>query len=312
MSAWQMNLIFSLLVFGAFVNSHAQALPDFDQLWNYSKPAETEMKFRELLPVAHASGDQDFLLQLMTQISRTQGLQRKFDDAHQTLDEVEAALSVKTPVAEIRFFLERGRVFNSSKKADRALALFIKAYELSVNRDHDRFAVDAAHMLAIAEPTTEKQIEWNLKALAIAESSPDDRARNWLGSLYNNLGWTYHDAGQFEEALSYFEKGLAFRESKGEASSIRIAKWAVARVYRSLKRYNEALEIQLRLKKEFESISEKDGFVFEELGEIYLALGRPTLAQEHFALAYDVLSQDEWFKANEAKRLARIKELGKV
>ena len=33
----------------------AEELPEFDKLWNYSKPDETEKKFRELLPQAEAS-----------------------------------------------------------------------------------------------------------------------------------------------------------------------------------------------------------------------------------------------------------------
>jgi len=57
------------------------------------------------LPEAKESGDRDYLLQLLTQIARTQGLQRKFDDAHKTLDDVQKDMNAKTATAEIRFFL---------------------------------------------------------------------------------------------------------------------------------------------------------------------------------------------------------------
>ena len=42
------------------------------------------------------------------------------------------------------------------------------------------YAVDAAHMLGIAAPQDE-QLEWNLKALELAEAAQDERARGWRG-----------------------------------------------------------------------------------------------------------------------------------
>src|SRR4051794_32155876 len=47
-------------------------LPDFDTLWDYAQPGETEERFRELLPAARASGDRNYHLQLLTQIARAQ------------------------------------------------------------------------------------------------------------------------------------------------------------------------------------------------------------------------------------------------
>ncbi|MFZ1459275.1 MAG: hypothetical protein WAU38_00630, partial [Ignavibacteria bacterium] len=87
---------------------------EFDKLWNYSKPDETEKKFREILPEIKASGDKSAYLQLLTQIARTLGLQRKFEDAHILLDETETQLTDDDPVSKIRYQLERGRTFNSS------------------------------------------------------------------------------------------------------------------------------------------------------------------------------------------------------
>jgi hypothetical protein len=48
------------------------------------------------------------------------------------------------------------------------------------------------------------------------------------------------------------------------------------------------------------------------MGECLLALGRADEARPHFARAYELLSQDEWFPADEKQRLARMKELGRV
>jgi tetratricopeptide (TPR) repeat protein len=65
-------------------------------------------------------------------------------------------------------------------------------------------------MLAIAARSFEEKIAWNSTALQYAEASTDERARGWCGSLYNNLGWTYHDQGDYERALECFQKALQF------------------------------------------------------------------------------------------------------
>jgi hypothetical protein len=56
-----------------------QNLPDFDSLWDYSNPDQTEIKFREIL--LQIPENDPVHLELLTQIARTQGLQRKFDEA---------------------------------------------------------------------------------------------------------------------------------------------------------------------------------------------------------------------------------------
>jgi tetratricopeptide (TPR) repeat protein len=282
-------------------------LPDFDQFWDYDRPGETEAKFRALL--AEAARDASYHAQLLTQIARAQGLQRRFDEAHKTLDEAKALLAGELKRARIRYLLERGRVYNSSKHPDLARPLFLEAWELaSSTSGEDFYAIDAAHMLGIVE-SSRQQMEWNLRALALAEKSPDARARNWLGSLYNNIGWTYHDAGEYEQALEIFQKALKWREEQGRAPEIRIAKWCVARALRSLGRIEAALEMQQAQLREFESLGEKSGYVFEELGECLLRLDRPAEARPYFAFAYEELSKDPWLAENEPARLQRLKEL---
>jgi len=98
--------------------------------------------------------------------------------------------------------------------------------------DYD--AVDAAHMVAIAALQEEK-LEWNRKALELAERSADPRAHGWRGSLYNNIGWALHDQGEYAAALESFENAVAIRQREG-GERLRIAKWCVARTLRSLGR----------------------------------------------------------------------------
>ncbi len=106
------------------------ALPDFDRLWDYDRPEVSEQAFREILPRAVDVSAEPYRLELLTQIARAQGLQRRFDDAHRTLDEVESSLVDVPGRVHLRYLLERGRVLNSAGKPDEARPLFQEAWEL--------------------------------------------------------------------------------------------------------------------------------------------------------------------------------------
>lgn len=290
-------------------------LAHFDDLWDYGDPAGTEASFEIALTRARTEGETLLALEIQTQIGRTHSLRGQFDSAHAVLDEVDAALALSSDEGRervaIRSWLERGRSFNSSGRPDEARPLFLQAWERSRSSGWDGPAVDAAHMLGIVE-TGEASLAWNEKAIALAETSEDPAARKWLGALSNNIGWTYHDMGRFEDALARFEQGLAWRLEQQDVGPIRIARWSVARCLRSLGRIDEALEIQQELRDEWARSGGEDGYVFEELGELLLLKGDRDGAREAFAQAAGALAQDSWFVEHEAERLGRLRRLGAV
>jgi tetratricopeptide (TPR) repeat protein len=211
----------------------------------------------------------------------------------------------------LRYLLERGRAYNSGGQADRACEQFHKAWELGISKGEDFYAIDAAHMLGICA-VDDAKLRWNLDALTLADSSTQPRARNWLGSLYDNIGWTYHDLGQYASALEYFERGLAWQTEQNKPRERRIALWTVGRAVRSLGRIDEALLIQQSLFDEIGNEGESDGYVNEELVECLLLLGRAGEARTHFARAFELLSGDEWLAKREQERLHRLKRLSEV
>ena len=285
--------------------------PELHTLWNYSDPAGTAERFQALLPEVAASANRAYHVELLSQLARTHSLRRQFAQAHELLDKANGLLSDEMVVPQMRCLLERGRTFNSAGEPQRALPLFEAAFVLgtAVSPQADFHTIDAAHMMAIAELDPAEQLKWNEHALALAEETPDVRAAGWLGSLYNNLGWTYHEMGDFERALTLFEKAVAWREAvhPEQPETIRIAKWSVGRTLRSLGRFDEALAVQQILLAEHESAGQADGFVFEEIGECLLALERADEARPYFAQAYAELSQLDWL---EPRRLARLQQLG--
>jgi tetratricopeptide (TPR) repeat protein len=289
-----------------------EELPDLDLLWNYGKPDITEAKFREILPVAKLSGNISYYAQLLTQIARTEGLQHKFDLAHKTLDKVKPLIS-NIKLVEARYLLERGRIFNSSKNPDKAKPLFLKAFDLGQKAKLDFYAIDAAHMLGIIEKSPEEQLKWNEKAITLSEKTADPKAKKWLGSLYNNVGWTYHDNGEFAKALDYFSKNVEWHEDKHSVQPLIIAKWAVAKTIRSLNQVDVAIKMLNDLLREIEEKDlEEDGYIYEELGICYVLKENEPEARKNFAIAYALLSRDPWLKKNEPETLERLKLLGGI
>jgi tetratricopeptide (TPR) repeat protein len=289
----------------------AAQLPDFIKLWDFQNPGKTETAFREILPQARASGDKGYVAELLTQIARAQGLQRKFEDAHKTLDEAEALLTDDLKKARVRCLLERGRAFNSAGNKDKAKPLFMQAWEVATKANEETLAVDAAHMMGIVEEPA-KALEWNLKAIDYCEKSKNPKVTSWLGPLYNNTGWTFYEKGDYPRALELLTKAQAFYLKHGTPNQIRVAKYSVGKTLRALGKVEDGLRIQQALKAEYLELKEEDGYVDEELGECLLALKKPDEARPHFKKAYELLSKDEWLVENEPKRLERLKNLAGI
>ncbi|MCH7945285.1 MAG: tetratricopeptide repeat-containing protein [Armatimonadetes bacterium] len=292
-------------------------LPEIDNLWNFADPEGTEAKFRQALEEVSPQ-DEAHRAELLTQISRTYSLRNMFDEAHAQLDEVAEMLPRVGDYVETRYLLERGRTFNSSEQKEKAKQLFLRAVDTGKVAGDDYLVIDAMHMMGIVEEP-EAAIEWQKLGLQVVEETNSDKARQWTGALSNNLGWAYHDKGEFETALAYFEQGLAYREEADKEPALRIAKWAVARCKRSLGHAEEALQEQLAILEEHfpeydptkQALGTIDGagHIAEEIGECYLALGRAEPAKPYFKAAHELLRKDDRLAKNEPERIARLKEL---
>jgi tetratricopeptide (TPR) repeat protein len=225
-------------------------------LWDFDDPAASGERF---LDVAEHADEPDRTAWL-TQYARTLGLQERYDEAHQVLDQ----LTSDDPQAAAYLALERGRVLNSSGRAEQARPLFESAATTAGAGGLEALQIDALHMVAIVAPP-EEQHAINQRALAVARAASDQPARDWDASLLNNIGMTYADAGDFSQALPVFQEALAACERIGDPGRIRIAKWMVAWSLRNLGRRDEAREMQQTLKRELDSVGDADPYVDEEL-----------------------------------------------
>jgi tetratricopeptide (TPR) repeat protein len=278
-----------------------------DEQWNYGKPAESEQRFRAEL--ANWPADDPRSLVVLTQIARTQGLRRQFAEAHATLDGVQKVLDGLPSHVRVRYLLERGRTLNSSGARAKAVPLFAEALALAQCNGDAFYAVDAAHMLGIAAPQAER-LDWDLRALAMAEQASDPRARRWIASLLNNIGYAYQERGDFATAIVYYRKALVAFEARGDPGRVRVAHWMVARAQRSLGQLDEAERTQRMLLADLDKLGETDGYVYEELAEIALARGDAKGAQPWATKAHAALKDDPSLAANEPARLARLAAIG--
>ena len=283
-------------------------MAQFDQLWNYYNPQATQEKFKALLPTLD---DAALRAELTTQIARTHSLQRQFAEAHQLLDELDPQITDEMPVARVRYWLERGRAFNSNGERQTACGLFEQAHDLAQRVGADFYAVDAAHMLGIAAEK-EEQLAWNLRALALAQNSAETRAHSWQGSLLNNIGWTYFFNADYDNALHHFEQCLDFYMQANKRNETLIARYSIAKTWRMQGRHNEALAEQQAILAERHAHNEIGEYVEEEIGETLHAMGETEAAKSHFTTAYRELSKDGWLVANEPERLERLRQLANV
>lgn len=284
----------------------AAAPVDIDSFWEYGDPAGSEQRFRAEL--ADARGDTQ--LELLTQIARTYSLRRRFAEAHALLDDVERQLPGAGTAPRVRYLLERGRTFNSAGDKLRAKPLFIEAYDLALAARLDGLAVDAAHMVPIVSSGAEGAL-WTERGLALARISTDRKARALLPALLNNHAWNLHDAGRYADALPVFREAEAAWHATGRQPQGRIATWSVARCLRSLGRFDEALAMQRALERAYETAGTPDGYVFEEIAELLLALDRRAESRPYFERAATELGRDPGFAKAQAARLQRLRELAR-
>src|SRR6478735_7055771 len=78
-----------------------------DELWDFGDPARSERRFLES---QESESDEGRSAELLTQEARAVGLQGRYEEALDLLEDVE----ILNPAVEVRVLLEQGRVHNSA------------------------------------------------------------------------------------------------------------------------------------------------------------------------------------------------------
>ncbi len=254
-------------------------------------------------------------IELLCLIARAKAGQQKLDESLATLEEAEKLLNEKNSghkvSAQIRWLIERGRLYILQNTPARSRPLFSQAWVLAVNSGEDFFTVDIARMMAVIEPQ-KAQEEWIQKGIQIAEQSPQERPKRWLGSLYSTLAWKLYDLRQYEKAHETLQRSLSHFRKFGTEREIFVARWSVGRVLRQMNRTEDALTIQRALHAELGDNKAPDGRLYEELAECLHILKKNDEAQMYFELAFKELSKEQWVADSQPLKLKRLKTMGKV
>ena len=192
-----------------------------DRLWDFDNPELSEQRFREAM--TNEKYDADERAELATQLGRAIGLQGRFEEADALLDAIDGE---DEPTIGVRIVLERGRLLNSSGHPAMAVPLFEQAAELGDHLGEEFLAVDALHMLAIADADHAEL--WTRSALEYASTAHDPNTRRWMVALHNNLGWSLHGAGRLTEALVEFQLAEQWAERVGTPAQQQYARDAIA------------------------------------------------------------------------------------
>jgi len=292
---------------------------DLDLHWKSGDPAASETIYRSMLFEARQppekEGQRSQEIELLSLIGRSLAAQQKMEEALVCLEEAEKLLNEKNSghkvSAQIRWLIERGRLYIQQNTPARSRPLFSQAWVLAVNSGEDFFTVDIARMMAVIEPQ-KAQEEWILKGIQIAEQSPQEKPKRWLGSLYSTYAWKLYDLRQYERAHETLQRSLSHFRKFGTEREIFVARWSVGRVLRQMNRTEDALTIHRALHAELGDTKSPDGRLYEELAECLHALKKSDEAQMYFELAFKELSKEQWVADSQPLKLKRLKTMGKV
>jgi tetratricopeptide (TPR) repeat protein len=252
-----------------------------DSMWDFTDPHGSAERFRaaasdESRPAADR-------IELATQYARACGLLGRFDDAERVLDDSVQAVGAPRPAPATpdptherllaRIALERGRLRVNAEHPAEGVPLFTLAARQAAAAGSQFLALDALHMLALADAGHEE--EWAADGLALLDRVTDARVQRWGVALHNNLAWHLHDSGRPEDAITHFELALQTAETVGTDDQRFIGRWALGRCLRTLGRTDEARAIQEALAAE----RPDDEFVRSELAELSGAPATGTAVQ---------------------------------
>jgi len=286
--------------------------PDVDSLWDFSDPVGSEARFRELLRSIETLEDPSMTAEVLSQIARAEGFQRRFLEAKATLLRTVPIWNRISSRARCRVLLEAGRFEHSCGHPGSGEDLFLAALSLADQAGDEALAIDAAHMLAIVT-LGETQIAWGIRAIERAEHSSEEKAWRWLGTLYGNLGCSYLDVGSLEDAMKMFRAAEEWSRTHGRPEQHRKARWRVGRCQRFLGDIDSAFATQRELVREGEIAGDEDGYVFKELGELSLIRGDFGEAALMFRRALSIFSRHSWrLTQNETEELVRLEAYAQV
>jgi tetratricopeptide (TPR) repeat protein len=223
---------------GEEMMTSSELLAKGDTLFDSRNYAEATETYLQAVTAAEKKGEGVTLVEALSQVARGYLAQGKKDQGRPWLEKARAIASDRDPEAWSRYLGVRGRFEWKDDELKVATATFRDMYDYCLRHKLHERAVDAAHMVAITAGHDE-QIVWARKGIEAAEVG---KLEGWLGPLWNNLGWTYDEMGQFKESLEALTKAREYHYKVGDEHAKLVADWSVGHAYRKLGEIDSALK----------------------------------------------------------------------
>jgi tetratricopeptide (TPR) repeat protein len=290
-----------------------------DELFSSREYERATQVFDDAAISAHLEDNYSNMSEALAMVARCHLIRGEKEAGRSWLERARGVAREDEPLGWSRYLGVRGRFEWKDEKLDEAKKTFVAMYDYCVEKKLFDRAVDAAHMVAIVAPK-EEQETWALKGIKAAEAGGFD---GWLGPLWNNLGWSYEEQGEYPKMLEALRKAREYHYKGAQELPKLIADWAVAKAYRLNNKLTEARELQTKTlewakklsaeKPEDAERAEWIGSCKWELGELDAAEGKKESALKLLKEAREILLKskiEEWGKELLEKLDARIKELG--
>lgn len=280
---------------------------DFQKRELYSA-SETYGKAAE---AARAEFNRPIEVEALSQMARCCLTLGKTAEGEKILAEAAAKATDSDPLGWSRYLGVKGRFEWKAKDLVAARQTFEDYYTYCALHDLRARAIDAVNMSGIVAATPQDAIDWTKRGIEMAESH---EAEHWLGPLWNNLGGTYYDLKQFDQALDCYLKAREYHWRHSTETAKLFADYHVGMAYR-LNGQNETAKTWLRPVLAWaERINNHSAIAqtLDDLGEIEKeagnfpeALALLRRAKDHFRQdGYPDHSPDIW--ENISERVARL------
>lgn len=170
---------------------------------------------------------------------------QSFPEAERDFKEAERLAQPLSPLYTCQLLIAQAALWVDEKKYDRAQADYHKA--LTLARTHSLPAMEAASLADFARLTTteghfDEALDLYFAALQHAHSLG---SKGNTATILGNLGWSYFELGDFDNALKFFKQGAAASANSG--LPVYSAYWfsGVANSYLALREYAPAEQLAL-------------------------------------------------------------------
>jgi len=283
------------------------------QVFNSRKYTESRDIYQKAADLAVESNDSSGATEANVMIARSYLILDEYKEGIVYLREAIKTASPDHPLGWSRYLGVRGRFEWQDNRLEQATETFKGMYYYcSAHELHDR-AVDAAHMVGITG-TLDEQVEWAEKGIQEAETG---NVTSWLGPLWNNLGATYEDLEEYENALEAYKKAREYHYEFGQERNKLIADWALGHAYRMLDDNHNAEKHLKPLIKKFDDLNDMEfmGWTYKELGHIEISKKNFRIAVKYLYYARDNLMQSgmkEWDPEGYKQLIRLIEDTKKI